>query len=246
MSKAAFKNRTDAARKGVSPTRIRRPAVSILGVAALALLAGCAMGQRDSVVVGSIPDDYRTNHPIVIAEKDQVIDLPVAAGDRGMTAGQRASLEGFFADYDRSAAPALSILVPAGAANDIAASHAADDFARLAKTSGVPDSRILISSYQAPSPEISAPVRVAYTAMKAQTGKCGRWPEDITNTVENKHYANFGCSYQNNLAAQIANPSDLLGPRKQTTIDAERRGIVIDDYRNAPVFAPPQRREVEY
>ena len=29
-------------------------------------------------------------------------------------------------------------------------------------------------------------------------------------------------------AAQIANPSDLLGPRKQTTIDAERRGIVID------------------
>jgi pilus assembly protein CpaD len=116
----------------------------------------------------------------------------------------------------------------------------------LANTSGVPDSRILISSYQAPSPEISAPVRVAYTAMKAQTGKCGRWPEDILESTENKHYANFGCSYQNNLAAQIANPSDLLGPRKQTTIDAERRGIVIDDYRNAPVFAPPQRREVEY
>ncbi|EHK58992.1 CpaD family pilus assembly protein [Allomesorhizobium alhagi] len=246
MSKAAFKNRTDAARKGVSPTRIRRPAVSILGVAALALLAGCAMGQRDSVVVGSIPDDYRTNHPIVIAEKDQVIDLPVAASDRGMTAGQRASLEGFFADYDRSAAPPVSILVPVGAANDIAASHAGNDFARLAKANGIPDSRILISSYQAPSPEISAPVRVAYTAMKAQTGKCGRWPEDILESTENKHYANFGCSYQNNLAAQIANPSDLLGPRKQTTIDAERRGIVIDDYRNAPVFAPPQRREVEY
>jgi pilus assembly protein CpaD len=246
MSKAAFKNRTDVARKGVSPTRIRPPAGSILGVAALALLAGCAMGQRDSVVVGSIPDDYRTNHPIVIAEKDQVLDLPVAATDRGMTAGQRASLEGFFADYDRSAAPPVSILVPVGAANDIAASHAGNDFARLANTSGVPDSRILISSYQAPSPEISAPVRVAFTAMKAQTGKCGRWPEDILESTENKHYANFGCSYQNNLAAQIANPSDLLGPRKQTTIDAERRGIVIDDYRNAPVFAPPQRREVEY
>jgi pilus assembly protein CpaD len=244
MSKATFKNRTDALREG--DLRICRPAFSILGVAALALLAGCAMGPRDSVVVGSIPDDYRTNHPIVIAEKDQVIDLPVAASDRGMTAGQRASLEGFFADYDRSAAPPLSILVPVGAANDIAASHAGNDFAKLAKASGVPDSRILISSYQAPSPEISAPVRVAFTAMKAQTGKCGRWPEDITNTVENKHYANFGCSYQNNLAAQIANPSDLLGPRKQTTIDAERRGIVIDDYRNAPVFVPPQTREVTY
>ena len=56
--------------------------------------------------------------------------------------------------------------------------------------------------------------------MRAQTDKCGRWPEDILETSENKHYANFGCSYQNNLAAQIANPADLLGPRKQT---ADRR-----------------------
>ncbi len=59
--------------------------------------------------------------------------------------------------------------------------------------------------------------------MRAQTDKCGRWPEDILETSENKHYANFGCSYQNNLAAQIANPADLLGPRKQTPIDAANR-----------------------
>jgi pilus assembly protein CpaD len=245
MSKAVLKNRADAGRKVAPPARIRRPAVSILGVAALALIAGCA-GPRDSVVVGAIPDDYRTNHPIVIAEKDQVIDLPVGASDRGMTAGQRASLEGFFADYDRSAAPALSILVPVGAANDVAASHAGHDFARLAKSNGVPESRILVSSYQAATPEISAPVRVAFTAMKAQTDKCGRWPDDLLQTAENKHYANFGCSYQNNLAAQIANPSDLLGPRKQTSIDAERRGRVIDGYRNADVFAPVPAQEIEY
>jgi pilus assembly protein CpaD len=245
MSKAVFKNRTVPGSRIASPARIRRPAVSILGVAALALVAGCA-GPRDSVVVGAIPDDYRTNHPIVIAEKDQVIDLPVGASDRGMTAGQRDTLAGFFAEYDRSAAPPLSILVPVGAANDVAASHAGHDFAKLAKANGIPESRILVSSYQAPSPDVSAPVRVAFTAMKAQTDKCGRWPEDLLMTAENKHYANFGCSYQNNLAAQIANPSDLLGPRKQTTIDAERRSIVIDDYRNAPVYAPVPAQEIEY
>ena len=50
--------------------------------------------------------------------------------------------------------------------------------------------------------------------MRAQTDKCGRWPEDLLHDAENKHYADFGCSYQNNLAAQIANPADLLGPRK--------------------------------
>ena len=67
--------------------------------------------------------------------------------------------------------------------------------------------------------------------MKAQTDKCGRWPADLVETSENKHYADFGCSYQNNLAAQMANPADLLGPRKSTDIDAENRGAVIDVYR---------------
>jgi pilus assembly protein CpaD len=66
------------------------------------------------------------------------------------------------------------------------------------------------------------------------------------NNAENKHYADFGCSYQNNLAAQIANPADLIGPRKQTSIDAERRGQVIDDYRKVPLAIPPVNQEVDY
>jgi pilus assembly protein CpaD len=69
-----------------------------------------------------------------------------------------------------------------------------------------------------------------FSAMRAQTDKCGRWPEDILQTSENKHYANFGCSYQNNVAAQIADPNDLLGPRKQSPIDAANRETVIGDY----------------
>ncbi|MGB3386786.1 MAG: CpaD family pilus assembly protein [Pseudaminobacter sp.] len=203
----------------------------LLAVAAVALLAGCA-NRSDSITVGAIPDDYRTNHPIVIAEKDQVLDLPVGASDRGMTKMQQVALQGFLADYDRSAAPVLTILVPAGTPNAVAAGEAGRDFARLARAKGVPAGRVHISSYQPVTLEVSAPIRVTYAAMKAQTGQCGRWPEDLAQTSENKHYANFGCSYQNNLAAQIANPADLLGPRQQTTIDAENRGRVIDDYRD--------------
>jgi pilus assembly protein CpaD len=231
---------------GASSSR-RQPflrAVSVLAIVATALLAGCA--KRDSITVGSVPDDYRTNHPIVIAEKEEVLDLPVSASDRGMTKQQRETLEGFLSGYDRSASPVLRIMTPSGAANEVAASYAANDFARMAKQSGIPASRLMITSYQAGSPDVSAPIRVSFTAMKAQTDKCGRWPEDIANTEDNKHYANFGCSYQNNLAAQIANPADLLGPRKETTIDAERRGRVIDAYRKAPVFVARPSQEVDY
>lgn len=210
-------------------SQVCRRAVPILAVAVAALLAGCA--QRDSVTVGAIPDDYRTNHPIVIAEKNQKIDLPVGAGDRGMTGSQRDTLLGFLDGYDRSAAPTLTIQVPSGSANEVAATAASRDFARLAVASGVKRNRIVVTSYQSVSAEASAPIRVAYISVKAQTDKCGRWPEDLVETSENKHYADFGCSYQNNLAAQMANPADLIGPRKPSTIDAENRGAVIDVYR---------------
>jgi pilus assembly protein CpaD len=226
-----------AIRKTRRPGKLR----PIVALAALALLAGCA--DRDSITVGSIPDDYRTNHPIIVSEKEQSVDVPVAATDRGVTRTQRVAVEGFIADYDHSAAAPVSILVPAGSANEVAANHVAQDLVGLLKRNGVPRSRIALSAYQADSSETSAPIRVSYVAMKAHTDRCGRWPDDLSDTSENKHYANFGCSYQNNLAAQIANPADLLGPRKPGDVDAERRNIVIDDYRNAE---PNDFGEVEY
>jgi pilus assembly protein CpaD len=229
MSQSALKARTIATTMPHGRSQVCRRAVPLLAVAVAVLLAGCA--HRDSITVGAIPDDYRTNHPIVIAEKNQKIDLPVGAGDRGMTGSQRDTLLGFLDGYDKSAAPTLTIQIPSGSANEVAATAAARDFARLAIAAGVKRNRIVVTSYQAASSEISSPVRVAFVAVRAQTDKCGRWPDDLLETSENKHYADFGCSYQNNLAAQMANPADLLGPRKSTTIDAENRGAVIDVYR---------------
>lgn len=200
---------------------------------AAALLAGCA--NRDSITVGSVPDDYRTNHPIVISEKEKALDIPVASTDRGITKTQKVAIEGFASSYDRSAAAPVTILVPSGSANQTAASVVAQDLVKVMKRNGIPRSRIAIASYQADSAETAAPIRVSYVAMTAHTNQCGRWPEDAAPTSENKHYANFGCAYQNNLAAQIANPADLLGPRKPGDVDAERRNIILDDYRNATV-----------
>lgn len=226
MSQATLNATRNSARKALEMSRIYRP---ILVAAAVALLAGCA--NRDSVVVGSIPDDYRTNHPIVIAEKNQTIDIPVGNTDRGVSRGQVETFVGYLSDYDRRVSPAMTIMTPAGASNDVAATTVGRELMRIAVKNGVPSNRISIVRYQASVADAPSPVRVTYTAMRAQTDRCGSWPEDVLNTADNKHYANFGCSYQNNLAAQVSNPADLLGPRKQTSIDAENRGVVIDVYR---------------
>jgi pilus assembly protein CpaD len=220
------------------------PALGVIAtILALGLAAGCA--KRDSITVGAVPDDYRTNHPIVISEQSDVLDVPVGMDQGAITTAQRVSVEGFIANYDRSASSMVTIMVPHGSANEAIAAGVASDIAQLIRKSGVPQYRVATVAYSA-QPGSAAPIRVSYNVMKASTGKCGRWPADLTDNADNRHYANFGCSYQNNLAAQIANPADLLGPRKPGDIDAERRGIIIEDYRNAPTWIDAPRREINY
>ncbi len=209
-------------------TPVRRLALPLLLALSASLMSGCALVKRDHIEVGSIPDDYRTNHPIVVGEATDSIDIAVAYNDYRMTRGQRDAVDGFMYRYDHSANPPVVILAPSGAANSTAATNVASDIAAFLRRTGVHN--VEIQHYAANAPEVSAPIRVSYTSIRATTDKCGRWPDDMLKNSENKHWANFGCSYQNNLAAQVANPNDLVGPRRPGEIDAENRSVSIDEY----------------
>ena len=146
MSDAAIKTR----RAGSGAGRFAARSASVLAAAAVAILP--AAPSATSITVGAVPDDYRTNHPIVIAEKERDARRAGRRQRPRRNRPQRASLEGFLAGYDKSAAPVLNIVAPSGSANDVAAADAAHDFAHIARKNGVPASRIMIASYQA-SPE---------------------------------------------------------------------------------------------
>jgi pilus assembly protein CpaD len=79
-------------------------------------------------------------------------------------------------------------------------------------------------------------IRVNYPRMAAETGPCGLWPHDIGPTYDpiywaNKPAWNHGCANQRNLAAQVAEPADLVQPRSETPVLAARRNTVTDKYR---------------
>jgi pilus assembly protein CpaD len=209
-----------------------KPSAATLFLGVVMLMSGCA--NPDGVTTGSLPDDYRTRHPIVIGEAEKTIDIPVATGDQGLTRGQSEVIAGFAAEYLRTSKGIIRIMTPQGAMNSGAASAAASDVRRLLVRMGVPKNRILQTGFAADGYGGSAPVRLSYVAIAAQTSPCGEWPADMTlNTTENRNYYNFGCASQRNLAAQIANPNDLLGPRRMTPPDAEQRGQAMERYRGA-------------
>lgn len=230
MSQAPNSNRPTAGRPG--SRRLARAVSPAFAGLALMLLAGC--NAYDHVIVGSVPDDYRTNHPIIISDQPVNIDIPVGAYDRGVTHDQRTALEGFLDGYERRSGSPLQILVPAGSVNQAAAHRVARGMAAIARRDGVPANRISILSYQVPGITVEAPIRLTYSRVRASTAPCGRWPDDLLHDSENKHYADFGCSFQHDLAAQVSDPNDLIGPRKQGDIDAERRGEILQTYRTTP------------
>lgn len=208
---------------------VRNPPRALAGVSAIllaaTLLPGCAAMKRDHVVVGSVPQDYRTNHPITISEREATLDLAAESGE--LTKGEVDTLEGFLGHYDGSSGSIVRIMVPEGSANQAAAQRKASALAAALVKLGVSRGAVMTVPYGVVDAGAVAPVRVAYTSLKAGTDACGRWPEDLGDTTENRNYANFGCASQQNLAAQVANPTDLLHPRKQTPIDASRRGTAI-------------------
>ena len=73
----------------------------------------------------------------------------------------------------------------------------------------------------------------------AQTAECGDWTANVARTEDNLPMPNFGCAHQQNIAAVIANPNDVLTPRAETPPDAARRQQVITDYRTPKSPATP-------
>lgn len=208
------------------PVSKRLFAALVLGTAMLA--SGCSSMKRDHVTVGSVPEDYRTNHPITLAEREFTLDLPADSGD--LAKGEIATIDGFLAGYDAGSGNVVRIMTPSGSANEAAAQRKAGAIAAALNRLGVSPGAVVTTPYGVADATAKAPVRIAYVRLSAGTENCGRWPADLAETTENKNYANFGCSYQKNLAAQIANPTDLLGRRRVAPIDAGRRGNVLDDW----------------
>jgi len=216
------------AQKGRSPGSIASTCVVLFA----GLLQGCSTYNKDHVKVGSIPDDYRTRHPIVVSENEVFEDLAISSKSGELSMRDRNLVRDFARRFKRSGARVARLVLPVGSPNEIAARRVSRQIAEEFKSVGVRSRSLKITSYHASQHGDAATIRMAFNAMSAQVAsECGVWDEDLSGNGENKNYRNFGCATQNNLATIVANPSDLLGPRGESEIDATRRDAVIQEWR---------------
>ncbi len=73
---------------------------------------------------------------------------------------------------------------------------------------------------------------LTFTRFEAEAPDCKPlWNYDLGSSLDNRATKNFGCSVNANLAAMIADPADLNGPRPEDPRDAARRDVVLGKYR---------------
>ena len=222
--------------------KLNHVARALAFVSIAALMAGCKTPSMQDQVTGSIPNDYRLRHPIAVREKAQTLTVFIGDGRGTLTPTQRAEVGALASSWRQEATGGVVIEMPIGASNERAAAGASREIRSILSAAGVPHHSIEIRPYRTQDPVRLGTIRVNYPRMAAETGPCGLWPEDIGPTSDpvywsNRPHWNHGCASQRNLAAQVANPEDLVQPRAEGPVLASRRSTVTDKYRKGEATA---------
>ncbi len=222
--------------KITEPPLGRRGTLTVLTtIAALSVtLSACVTDMRKyrEPVVGAVPEDYRDTHPITITESIATFDIPVGTETTFLPRGWDANLLGFASNFLQSGSSVIAIVLPTRSRNAAAAAAIAVEVEGILLAAGVVPAAIEYRTYQAGAQETIAPIRLAYVRLGAETAGCGPWTDNVARNYSNTHYGAFGCAAQQNLAAMVSNPLDLLYPRMMTPPSAARRGGVLSAYQN--------------
>jgi pilus assembly protein CpaD len=215
-----------------SGSRQAAKALALMTLAAAALVGCRASEETGAHVAGWTLVDASQRHPILVSQQPATLTIRVPSGAAGLSSGQVDQVADFLGRYRRvdSGNSKLVIAVPSGSPNEAAAMRAAANLREMIREFGFSESTVAMQPYGG-GRDPSAPIRLAYLRYVAEAPECGNWPTNLAFEPRALAYPNFGCAQQHNLAAQIANPADLLGPRTMAPPDAERRALVIDRYR---------------
>ena len=195
--------------------------------------AGCAI---PTIKDPAYTEDYRWRYPITVAPEMRTLRIPYGGAGAGLDPNMRTQLQHFVNEYKSNGAGAISVSAPDGWEN------VALEFAGHVAQLGVPRDQILMGTNPNPGP--GSEIELGFISYQAETRECGDWSENLGTTRDNSPFPNLGCATQNNIAAMVADPRDLIGPQPLAPGDTQRRMTVLERYR-AGEPTPTERTDAQ-
>lgn len=189
-------------------------------VLAAVLAAGsCAAPSNDFATV-----DPDVMHPITVQPEVRSVKVSFSGANAGLMPEDAAKLDGFVRAYLTRGDGSISISPPDGPDSERAITYFGERLANM----GVPRTRILVGSH--PVTDGDGRVEISFVSYDAHTTPCGDWSRNAADSGDNLPMPDFGCANQHNIAAMVADPRDLEGPRGMDPADATRRTMAIGHY----------------
>jgi len=194
-----------------------------------ALLGGCANRPAAGDTLAYGPDDVRERHPIVLRDAPRSLDVFVGRSGRSLDIRQAEDVASFAREFRRSGKGGLVAEVPTGARRDHATQDTLNGIRAALSRGGVSPGILSVRSYPVQDPGLASPIRLTFASLQAGVAHaCGQWPTDLGSSdfrfsSSNAPYWNLGCSSQATLAAQVADPIDLVRSRDEGRPDIVKR-----------------------
>lgn len=213
-------------------SKISRLASKVAPVFIAVTLGACSQGWKGEVDDVYTPVAATERYPIEVAKG--TVKVNVATHSSRLAPGQVNAITRFAQQARAAGVQRVAIARPRGNVNaDVIAGRITQIFAEQGVGGKLLQHRTFPGNR-------NAPVSLAFVRKFAKTKKCGNWTKDFSESGDNRPYEDFGCSFQHNLAAQVANPEDFVTPRTSTPSDAMRRHRVFNDYRTPKSTSTPE------
>lgn len=202
------------------------------------VLAGC----QSNGSAGHVPAEYFTGttldrNPIGVTQHTEYLEVQMDERDTQLRISELMKVRDFLDTYTDVGHGPLVISMPHNASNPQLAVGAVAELRQLAWEAGVGYEHLLGASYDT-SGRATTPIIMAFKTYKAVAPKCTSLAQiDVTNAVSNSDLPSLGCAVRTNMAAMIAEPSDLLGGRDLDAGDLDRRSRQLEMWRNGETTA---------
>jgi pilus assembly protein CpaD len=196
------------------------------------LFAGCQSNGSS----GHVPAEYYSGttldrNAIGVTQHTEYLEVGMDVRDTQLRVSELMKVRSFLDTYTDVGHGPLVISMPHNADNPQLAVGAVAELRQLAWEAGVGYENLLGASYET-NGRAATPIVMAFKTYKAVAPKCTSLAQlDVTNAVSNSDLPSLGCAVRTNMAAMIAEPSDLLGGRDLDEGDLDRRSRQLELWR---------------